>query len=1118
VLTAAYLAGMSAGTDVDALSEVDLQRELLSEHEARYWEQWNQRRGLGLDVEDQSAAVALATLLTAHGEAEALAVTRLVPHHGGEPEPRLIAIARWLAQLYPPAAAAGQLILSPLEPDRLGEVLVGDVLRGHEGLLAAACDAASDRQLTQALTVTSRIAQADQTIRDQLRAVLDQHLGDFLGRALAIDDDEILAAVTSAMTISRPTDGALDAANRFPEALPVWLRPLAADITALAVGGLRARADNDPAVTADLARMLSNLGVSLAAAGRREEALAAAQEAVGIYRELAGASPAAYLPDLATSLSNLGNRLAEAGRAEEAEELLHEVLVSFEHDPLGTGHILRVRGDWLRSQHRLSEVIADLVAAVNAFTQARDRRMRGEVRQLLCWLRRGDQSAFDSVWDQEADPQPIWLQYPDTDEELTDTVIAWVRTPDWQASRAYLDEQADALLADRGEAALEHLIDHNPASADLRDHLDLLQAARADGPDAAYAAHSDRVLTDRLTQILNDWINTRTWEQSEAFAAAHVEDLLRPAAPDILDDAANRDLGDRVLRLHRGLLGCAAVAGFNTAYTLRADPGQRQAAFAQSDLAADARLAVARLHSGQSADDPDAHFRLASAALLAGDPEEAAAALADCADNAAPYERRDFARRLREVTAGQPQLAVIVAELEQTLLATPDSQASAESDDTTADDPLHELMLAWIGTATWEDSEAFLTSHSKELLTRRGYAALTRLAAGSPGDNTLAMHRRLLSAVLAKGIAVAYAQLQDELAQARRSEVLGEWLGLAADPTASAAYLAEHADDLNHPRAIALLAAECDRDPANPLLWRHLGLLLLADQSADGYATARIGDPGPFQRAVDLIDDGDLDRALAWACLARAADLGPGALLMGRIQTRRDDPIRAREALATAAEQIGTGQLVEVLDAYDLLIAAQPEDPWLLNDHANALQRAGRDDGALAAYDRALGLAPDEPSPHFNRPSCCSAWPGSRKHRKDCSPSPGCGPPTYWVQPCCSRPLPGQPIPTRHDSTWKERWPRRASGSLRSPGRSTAPSRSPAWAGPKTPSASCRPRPPHGSNTRPSSTTPTRLCSTGSVTRPCRAWNRSCGSSAWRPDGKHLTWKEHHRSFWINVL
>ena len=197
--------------------------------------------------------------------------------------------------------------------------------------------------------------------------------------------------------------------------------------------------------------------------------------------------------------------------------------------------------------------------------------------------------------------------------------------------------------------------------------------------------------------------------------------------------------------------------------------------------------------------------------------------------------------------------------------------------------------------------------------------------------------------------------------------MLGEWISLAADPAASAAYLAEHAHDLNDPQTIALLAAECDSQPADTQLWQHLGLLLLADHAADGYAAAQTGDPSPLQRSAALLDSGDLDQALAWACLARAADPGPGSLLMGQIQTRRGDLDRAREALATAAEQIDPGRLGQVLAAYDHLIAAQPAEPWLHAEHADALQRAGQPEAALAAYDRALSLAPDDPSLHFNK-------------------------------------------------------------------------------------------------------------------------------------------------------
>jgi len=49
-------------------------------------------------------------------------------------------------------------------------------------------------------------------------------------------------------------------------------------------------------------------------------------------------------------------------------------------------------------------------------------------------------------------------------------------------------------------------------------------------------------------------------------------------------------------------------------------------------------------------------------AVLRGDSQEAVAALADCADNAAPFERADFARRLDRLAAEHPEAAPLVAE------------------------------------------------------------------------------------------------------------------------------------------------------------------------------------------------------------------------------------------------------------------------------------------------------------------------------------------------------------------------------------------------------------------------------------------------------------------------
>jgi hypothetical protein len=62
---------------------------------------------------------------------------------------------------------------------------------------------------------------------------------------------------------------------------------------------------------------------------RREEALAAIEEAATAYRELARARPDAFLPDLAASLNNQSLRLAALGRREEALAAIEEAATAY---------------------------------------------------------------------------------------------------------------------------------------------------------------------------------------------------------------------------------------------------------------------------------------------------------------------------------------------------------------------------------------------------------------------------------------------------------------------------------------------------------------------------------------------------------------------------------------------------------------------------------------------------------------------------------------------------------------------------------------------------------------------------------------------------------------------
>jgi tetratricopeptide (TPR) repeat protein len=88
-------------------------------------------------------------------------------------------------------------------------------------------------------------------------------------------------------------------------------------------------AESQPdAFTPHVAGSLNNLAGRLSDLGLIEEALAAAEEAAGLFRVLTKARPDALTPDLAMSLRTLASRLSDLGRpvdalaaAEEAADL-----------------------------------------------------------------------------------------------------------------------------------------------------------------------------------------------------------------------------------------------------------------------------------------------------------------------------------------------------------------------------------------------------------------------------------------------------------------------------------------------------------------------------------------------------------------------------------------------------------------------------------------------------------------------------------------------------------------------------------------------------------------------------------------------------------------------------
>ena len=322
-------------------------------HERRYWHRVATRAGVRFDPADRLAdQILLAPTLYpardfADAEAALARIPRLVDRFPGQVED----FAMSLAEVYPNTNSEQDRYWDPLQPDRLGETLLAEVLADHPSdkraidSLQALLARADIGQAVQALTVlvrTSGDAVAAQPVghvplrnsdaagarraAQAISSLLTYHPAAFLP-----------AAITVAATIRTPAqllsqlDPALSAADAptlqaVADRLPSFslnFTQLAVSVTELLVDRLRqqhhASVDTAPELLASqLASALNNLGVRLNAVGRREEALAPTQEAVTIRRQLAQANPTAYLPDLATSLTNLGVRLNAVGRQAEA--------------------------------------------------------------------------------------------------------------------------------------------------------------------------------------------------------------------------------------------------------------------------------------------------------------------------------------------------------------------------------------------------------------------------------------------------------------------------------------------------------------------------------------------------------------------------------------------------------------------------------------------------------------------------------------------------------------------------------------------------------------------------------------------------------------------------------
>ncbi len=222
------------------------------------------------------------------------------------------ALATWLHDLYP---GGDPPWVAPLRPDLLTEQLLARCPQLSE--LTLACYENSPEQASTMLAELTR-ASSRAEVHEALTRLLVARLPDLLAAAIDSPASGLADLLDISLRLSPQPAAAADLVSRLPER-GIALAALAVTLTAQASDHYRRLAAARPdAFTPDLAGSLNNLSNRLGDLGRREDALAAIEEAVSAYRQLATARPDAFIPALAVSLNTLSIRLGDLGRREDA--------------------------------------------------------------------------------------------------------------------------------------------------------------------------------------------------------------------------------------------------------------------------------------------------------------------------------------------------------------------------------------------------------------------------------------------------------------------------------------------------------------------------------------------------------------------------------------------------------------------------------------------------------------------------------------------------------------------------------------------------------------------------------------------------------------------------------
>jgi len=286
------------------------------------------------------------------------------------------------------------------------------------------------------------------------------------------------------------------------------------------------------AYTANLAKSLNNLASFLSGVGRSVEALEVAQEAAGLYRDLALASPEAYTPDLVRSLNNLAYILSKEGQCEEALSVFTEGFDRF--SPAIRSRLLLARAEWRDEGQE-----EDLKRAAHEVDQLDDPAFLGLMRRMVV------QALADAGCD-DLD-LPAWATAT-VDESVRSRINDWLRCRDLKEQASHLKNGwASPSKSDRDALAVE--ADRYVEISAIGRLLSLVDAVMVEGVDSVVASLNNR---DHAQNLAVAWCSAHSSGRGASFLRAQLrgQDEDSASGTDQPGDAEedSRTLGDPEIR------------------------------------------------------------------------------------------------------------------------------------------------------------------------------------------------------------------------------------------------------------------------------------------------------------------------------------------------------------------------------------------------------------------------------------------------------------------------------------------------------------------------------------------------------------------------------------------